>query len=92
MVCAPYSETNLKFQCNSKSQIFVKEGSATGLSFIKDSSMHLICKHPPYATIIRYLKNVPGDISHLVADDFILEMKKVAVKAFQVLKKERYMQ
>lgn len=81
------SETNLKFQCGSKSKIFVKEGSATDLSFIKDSSMDLISTHPPYANIIRYSKNILGDISHLVADDFILEMKKVAVEAFRVLKK-----
>lgn len=60
MVCDTYSETNLKFQCNSKLQIFVKEGSATDLSFIKDSGMHLICTHPPYANIIRYSKKFLG--------------------------------
>lgn len=81
------SETNLQFQCDSKSKIFVKEGNAAELSFIKDSSMDLVCTHPPYANIIRYSKNIPGDMSHLAAADFLLEMKKVAIESFRVLKK-----
>lgn len=81
------SETNLQFQCDSKSKIFVKVGSATELSFIKDGKIDFICTHPPYANIIKYSKNIEGDISLLVADDFLREMKKVTTESFRVLKK-----
>lgn len=80
------SETNLQFQCDSTSKIFVKEGNATNLSFIKDSSIDLVCTHPPYANIIRYSKNIEGDMSHLTSDDFLEEMRKVAQESFRVLK------
>lgn len=78
------TETNLQFQCDSKSKIFITKGSATELSFIKNSSMDFICTHPPYANIIRYSKNIPGDISNLGAEDFLLEMQNVAVEAMRV--------
>lgn len=81
------SETNLQFQCDSIAKIFVREGSAINLSFIKDSKIDFICTHPPYANIIKYSKNIEGDISHLLADDFLKEMKKVAAESFRVLKK-----
>lgn len=80
------SETNLKFQCDSISKIFIREGSATELSFIKDSRIDFICTHPPYANIIKYSKEIEGDISHLQADDFLSEMQKVAIESFRVLK------
>lgn len=81
------SETNLQFQCNSISKIFVKRGNAANLSFIKDRGMDFICTHPPYANIIKYSKNIEGDISHLAVDAFLLEMKKIAAESFRVLKK-----
>lgn len=70
LLSASLSETNLQFQCDSKSKIFIKKGSATELSFIKDSSIDFICTHPPYANIIRYSKNIPGDTSNLGVEDF----------------------
>lgn len=81
------SETNLQFQCDSKSKIFVREGNATDLSFIKDSKMDFVCTHPPYANIIKYSKDIEGDISHLAAEGFLREMRKVAAESFRVLKK-----
>ena len=42
------SETNLKFQCETKSKIFAKNGDATKLHCIKDESIDFICTHPPY--------------------------------------------
>ena len=56
------SNTNLNFTCQEKSKIFTKQGNANNLSFIKDESIDLICTHPPYADIIRYSKEIPGDI------------------------------
>ncbi len=81
------SERNLQFPSNSASKIFVKNGSASELSFIKDSKMDFICMHPPYANIIRYSKDISGDISLLTVEEFLVEMKKVAIESFRVLKK-----
>lgn len=64
------SNTDLNFTCQEKSKIFTKQGNANNLSFIKDESIDLICTHPPYADIIRYSKEIPGDISHLKYKNF----------------------
>ena len=57
------------------------------LSFIRDESIDLICTHPPYADIIRYSKEIPGDISHLKYEEFLKELEQVAREAYRVLKK-----
>lgn len=82
------SNTNLNFTCQEKSKIFTKQGNANNLSFIKDESIDLICTHPPYADIIRYSKEIPGDISHLKYEDFLQELEQVAKEAYRVLKKQ----
>lgn len=82
------SNTNLNFTCQESSKIFTKQGNATELSFIKDESIDLICTHPPYANIIRYSKEIPGDISHLKYEEFLKELEQVAREAYRVLKKQ----
>lgn len=82
------SNTNLNFTCQEKSKIFTKQGNANNLSFIKDESIDLICTHPPYADIIRYSKEIPGDISHLKYKDFLQELEQVAKESYRVLKKQ----
>lgn len=42
--------------------------------------------HPPYANIIRYSKDIDGDISLLSLENFLGEMKKVAYESFRVIK------
>lgn len=81
------SEANLNFQCDSNSKIFVKLGDATNLVFLKDEKFDFICMHPPYANIIKYSKDLDGDISLMEIDDFLNEMKKVAKEAYRLLKK-----
>jgi tRNA G10 N-methylase Trm11 len=81
------AETNLKFQYETNSKIFTRNGNATDLHFIKDSCIDFICTHPPYANIIKYSKGIDGDISLLGVVDFLNEMKKVAEESFRVLKK-----
>ena len=81
------SETNLQFQCETKSQIYTKNGNATDLNFIKDSRIDFICTHPPYANIIKYSKGIEGDISLLDVESFLNEMRKVANECYRVLKK-----
>ena len=81
------SETNLQFQCETNSKIFTRNGNATDLHFIKVSHIDFICTHPPYANIIRYSKDIEGDISLLTYDDFLKEMSLVAQESYRVLKK-----
>ena len=83
------SETNLKFQCETKSKIFTKNGNATELNFIKDSRIDFICTHPPYANIIKYSEGIEGDISLLDVETFLSEMSKVAKECYRVLKHEK---
>ena len=80
------SETNLQFQCETNSKIFIRKGDATNLEFIKDCSIDFICTHPPYANIIKYSDGMEDDISLLVVEDFLTEMRKVASESFRVLK------
>ena len=84
------SEANLKFECKTQSRIFVKNGDATNLSFIKDDKIDFICTHPPYANIIQYSSNIDGDISLLDEQDFIDAMQKVASESYRVLKRDKY--
>lgn len=80
------SNTNLNFTYQEKSKIFTKQGNANNLSFIKNESIDLICTHPPYADIIRYSKNIPGDISHLNYEEFLKAMERIAEESYRVLK------
>ena len=82
------SNKNLHFTCQEKSKIFTKQGNANNLSFIKEESIDLICTHPPYADIIRYSKEIPGDISHLKYKNFLQELEQVAKESYRVLKKQ----
>ena len=83
------SETNLQFQCETNSKIFIRNGNATDLHFIKDNGIDFICTHPPYSNIIKYSENMEGDISLLEVDEFLQEMQKVAKESYRVLKKEK---
>lgn len=64
-------------------------GDARNLSFLKDSSIDLICAHPPYANIIHYTNGKDGDLSYLNINDFLNEMSIVAKESFRVLKPGR---
>ena len=80
------SGNNLQFQCDSQSKIFIQQGNAMKLEFLKSSSIDLICTHPPYADIIKYSDGIAGDISLLTTPIFLEEIKKVATEAWRVLK------
>ncbi len=67
----------------------LRTGDARDLSFLADSSVDLICAHPPYANIIHYTADNPGDLSRLEMDRFLEEMKLVARESFRVLKPGR---
>jgi DNA modification methylase len=84
------SEKNLQFQSDSTSKLFTKCGNATNLDFMKESSIDLICTHPPYADIIKYSNDLEGDISLLSVNLFLEEMRNVAKESFRVLKEGKY--
>lgn len=64
----------------------VSVGDARSLSGITDSSIDLICTHPPYAGIIKYSTGLEGDLSSLPVNQFLVEMMKVANESLRVLK------
>ena len=72
------SENSIQFGSDNDSKIYLKQGNATDLSFLKDTSIDLICTHPPYSDIIKYSQSVEGDLSLLSVEDFLEKMSKVA--------------
>ena len=80
------SNSNINFSNLSNSKIFTKQGNARNLLFIMDSSIHMICTHPPYANIIKYSDGLEEDMSHLHYENFLLAMQDVAKEAYRVLK------
>lgn len=71
-------------------EINFRVGDARDLSFIEDSSIDLICSHPPYADIIHYTDNHEKDLSFCDVDEFLKEMSKVAKENYRVLKDNGY--
>lgn len=71
-------------------KVYIHKGDARHLNFITDSSIDLICTHPPYADIIKYSQDIEDDLSHLKVKGFLEEMKKVAAESYRVLKKDKF--
>ena len=80
------SEENLKFQCKTNSKIFTRNGDAADLHFLKEERIDFICTHPPYGDIIKYSREIEGDISLLGETEFLEKMRKVADESYRVLK------
>jgi len=70
--------------------VYLRHGDARNLAFIPDISVDLICTHPPYADIIPYSINIPGDLSRMSIPLFLQEMRYVAQESFRVLRPHRY--
>lgn len=71
-------------------RVKLRKGDARDLSFLKDNSIDLICTHPPYADIINYSEDTPGDLSLLKVKDFLEQMKLVAAESYRVLKPGKF--
>lgn len=70
-------------------------GDARNLDKIDDESIDLIATHPPYANIISYTKKArleaKGDLSKVTSiDEYVNEMRKVALEFYRVLKPGRH--
>lgn len=77
----------LKASSQKNNTYILKKHDARNLNFIGSNSIGLICTHPPYANIIKYSKEIPGDISHLKYEEFLKELEQVARESYRVLKK-----
>ncbi|MCC8015847.1 MAG: methyltransferase domain-containing protein [Clostridiales bacterium] len=71
-------------------KVYIRKGDARHLDFIQNSSIDLICTHPPYADIINYSEDLEDDLSLLKVKDFLKEIKKVATESYRVLKKDKF--
>lgn len=81
------SNSNLQFRCDMNSKIITRTADARDLYFLENECIDLICTHPPYANSIKYSEGIKGDISLLNVDIFLIEMQKVAMESYRVLKK-----
>ncbi|MBS7623069.1 DNA methylase [Candidatus Bathyarchaeota archaeon] len=71
--------------------IRVYEGDARRLNEIGDETIDLVATHPPYCGIVPYSKSqIPGDLSSLKLEDFLVEIGKVAKECFRILKPGKY--
>lgn len=71
-------------------EMTIRQGDARDLSFLDDAAIDFICAHPPYANIIRYSQDLPGDLSLLKRPAFLEEMAKVAAECYRVLKEDKF--
>ena len=71
-------------------KVYIRKGDARNLDFLPDSSIDLICTHPPYADIIKYSEDIEADLSRLKVKDFLEAMKPVSSECYRVLKKGRF--
>lgn len=73
-------------------KVYIHKGDARHLDFVPDSSIDLVCTHPPYADIIHYSEgmDIPEDLSNLKVSDFLEQMTSVASECYRVLKKEKF--
>ena len=83
------SRNKCNFEFDSNVDISIRLGDARKLD-LPDESVDLICTHPPYADIIKYSKDIDGDLSHLPIKSFLMEIGKVAEESFRVLKKGKF--
>ena len=83
------TKTKCAFDFETQATVTLINGDARKLDLL-DSSVDLICTHPPYANIIHYSEGIDGDLSLLPLKDFLSEMEKVAGECYRVLKKGKF--
>jgi DNA modification methylase len=84
------AKNKLNFELKNFHLQHVLEGDARNLNSISSNSIDLICTHPPYSNIIKYSKNINGDLSLCDMEEFLLHMGKVANEAYRVLKQNKF--
>lgn len=89
-IALEFCQTAVNFDRENCGQVYLKQGDARKLDFIRNETIDLICTHPPYANIIQYSDDIEGDLSHLKVPAFLGEMTKVASECCRVLKKDKF--
>jgi DNA modification methylase len=85
------TKNNLKFESKGSLGQHVFLGDARNLYNIPDKSIDLILTHPPYLNIIKYSKNIEGDLSRISSvDKFCNEFESVIKECLRVLKEDSY--
>lgn len=83
-------DENIKSLESLEVSIDLTVGDARDLNLINDSSVDLICSHPPYSNIINYTHNNENDLSNYEVEGFLKEIEKVAKESYRVLKNNKY--
>ena len=84
------AKENLRFNKNNEFHPKTYNMDSRNLDIIQNSSIDLICAHPPYANIIKYSKGIEGDLSLLEIDEFLKQIYLVAKEMFRILKSNKY--
>ena len=85
------TKKKLEFEGDYKYKQSVKIGELRDLSEIRDSTIDLIITHPPYLNIIKYSKEIKGDLSNISGvKKFCSELEKGVKELYRVLKEDKY--
>lgn len=67
----------------------IKANSTNLRAIIPDNAIDFIFAHPPYADIIKYSKDIEGDLSLLSLNDFLNQITLFSQECFRILKKDK---
>lgn len=84
------TKKRLNFNSHNSAKIKLYQCDARKMKILNNNSIDFICTHPPYANIIKYSKNLEGDLSLLEYDDFLTSMNTISKELHRVLKKRHY--
>ena len=81
----------IKFKSNNLFEPKLLKADSTNLKeIVPDNVVDFIFAHPPYANIIKYSKDIKGDLSLLELKEFLNQMSLFSKECFRVLKKGKY--
>jgi DNA modification methylase len=78
------------FEYFNAGKVIIRQGDARDLNILQDGCVDFICTHPPYADIIHYSEDIPGDMSLLDVRGFLAAMESVASECRRVLKNDKF--
>ena len=67
----------------------IKANSTNLKAIVPDNIIDFIFAHPPYADIIKYSRDIEGDISILNLEEFLNQMNLFSKECFRILKKDK---
>ena len=84
------AKSRLDFEYNTIYKPKLIRADSTNLQeIIPNEKIDFIFAHPPYADIIKYSKDIDGDISRLNLKDFLNQINLFSKECFRVLKKDK---